>query len=94
MAFGAEAMKEAATHCAVRQDRAGGAGQGHSPEHGEEGGRLVQRVLQDLGAAPKFMDAFAARHLGERGDSPGHQTERSFSSPCSGSPSTGLRFPS
>lgn len=72
MAFGAEAVKEAATHRVARQGRARGAWQGCSPEHGEEGGRLLQCVLQGLGTAPKFMDAFTAQHLGEGGDSPGH----------------------
>ena len=54
-----------ATHRVASRCRAGGAWQGCSPEHGEEGGRLLQCVLQGLCAAPEFMDAFAAWHLGE-----------------------------
>lgn len=69
MPSGEEAGKDAATHHVARQGRAG-AWQGRSPEHIEEGGRLLQHVLQGLGAAPKFMDAFAFAtwRLGESGD--------------------------
>lgn len=43
-----------------------GAWQGCSPEHGEEGGRLLQPVVQGSGAAPQLLDAFATHHLGKR----------------------------
>lgn len=35
-----------------------------SPEHGEEGGRLLQCVVQGAGAGPELTDAFTAWNLG------------------------------
>lgn len=49
------------------QRRPVGAGQGRSPEHGEEGGRLLQHEAQGAGAAPQFPDVFAAEHLRKGG---------------------------
>lgn len=47
------------------QCRALGAWQGCSPEHGEEGGRLLQPLVQSVGAAQELMDTFAAHLLGK-----------------------------